>query len=102
MPQDTVSPLPISHTTRSTAAVAVTNRLLESGDAVVVLAAYTADGQFRWMATAPVSGCPMGQSAQVELTIDNAYEDITQIRAFVMAADGHMTPLSQPVPFSAK
>ena len=61
-----------------------------------------ADAQFRWMVTAPVSGCPMGQSAQVELTIDNAYEDIAQIRVFVMAADGHLTPLSQTAVLSAK
>ena len=54
------------------------------------------------LVTAPVSGCPMGQSAQAELTIDNAYEDIAQIRVFVMAADGHLTPLSQTAVLSAK
>lgn len=64
------------------------------GDALILLAAYTANGQYRGLMYVSVEDVPAGATVKVTLPVENANKDIAQLKAFAVAGFGSFTPIS--------
>lgn len=74
------------------------NRPVDSG--IVILASYTAAGQFRGLLYQQVNK-PVGETTYLTLPIDNASGTIGQVKAFVIHSFDDWRPLATPLSFPA-
>jgi len=80
------------------AAVSVTNHS-SAGDVMVLLAAYSAAGQYQGLMWGRVTGTAVGNTATLTLTVNNASGQIAQFRAFPVAAFADFQPLGSVAVF---
>ena len=79
------------------AVLSVTNRNEEYTGGTVMLAAYTADGQFCTWAYITMKDCPEGATMEFALLVDNRGGDVGSLQAFVTESIGTMVPLGEAV-----
>lgn len=73
----------------------------DSGDAMVLLASYTASGQYRGLLYMELEDVPVGSTVKATILVDNKSNDINQLKAFVTSGFGSFTPLGEPGVFPA-
>lgn len=71
------------------------------GDALVLLAAYTAAGQHRGLLYVALEDVPPGATVKVTFPVDNTGGDVAQLKAFTVADFGDFTPVSPASVFPA-
>lgn len=74
-------------------------KLEDGGDALILLASYTAQGKFRGLMYVSVRGLPAGATVELTLPVDNARGDISVIKAFPIASFTDPVPLGEGVIF---
>ncbi len=75
-------------------------RVVGDDDGMVMLAAYTAAGQFRGLMYVRVDA-PPDSTTYVTLPVENPHGDVASLRAFVISSLSDMRPLSVPVLYPA-
>ena len=75
-------------------------RTAGSDSGMVMLASYTAAGQFRGLMYVQVDA-PVGATTYVTLPVDNSSGDIANVKAFVISSFSDLRPLGDPVSFPA-
>jgi len=83
------------------ATVSVT-KLADGGDSMILLASYTASGQYQGMLYINVSGIQKGSTVEFTLPVDNSAGNIAQLKAFSIASFSNPTPLGASVSFPAQ
>ncbi|MBO4914222.1 MAG: Ig domain-containing protein, partial [Oscillospiraceae bacterium] len=83
------------------ATVSVT-KLTDGGDTLLLLAAYTADGQFTGLVYAGLNGIPAGATIELLFPVDNTGGEIASLKAFSIASLSNPTPLGEAVSFPAQ
>lgn len=73
----------------------------DSGDAMVLLASYTASGQYRGLLYVELEDVPVGSTVKATLLVENNSKDIKQLKAFVTSGFGSFTPLGEASVFPA-
>ncbi|MBR2476608.1 MAG: leucine-rich repeat domain-containing protein [Clostridia bacterium] len=71
-------------------------------DAVIVLAQYTADNQFKGLMYIRSKDVPKGSTMEFFLPVDNTNGDIARLKAFSWASFGSLVPVSNSVSFPAE
>lgn len=72
-----------------------------TGDAMVMLAAYTAEGQYKGLCYVSVEEFPAGGIFSVTVPVDNKDGSIAQLKAFTVGSLSDLRPLSSPVVYPA-
>ena len=80
------------------ASVSITN-LTSEGDTMVLLAAYTAQGQYKGLMWVSVRNLPVGASVEVTLPVENSDGTIAQMKAFPVASFSDFTSLGPSADF---
>ena len=73
----------------------------DSGDVMVLLASYTASGQYRGLLYVELEDVPVGSTVKATLLVENNSKDIKQLKAFVTSGFGSFTPLGEASVFPA-
>lgn len=68
-------------------------KLTDSGDAVVVIASYTSDGQYRGLLYVGMKNATKGATVELTLPVDNAEGDIAELKAFAINSFADRTPI---------
>lgn len=68
---------------------------MDKGDAMVLLATYTSDGQYRGLLYLQLEDMPVGSNMKATLLVENNSKDIKQLKAFVTSGFGSFTPLGE-------
>lgn len=80
------------------ATVSVT-KLADGGNTMILLASYTASGQYQGLLYINVSGVPTGATVEFTMPVDNSAGNIAQLKAFSIASFSNPTPLGAAVSF---
>jgi len=80
------------------ATVSITN-MASAGDTMVILASYTADGQYQGLTWVSVEDLPVGSTIKVTLPVDNSNGKIASLKAFATASFTNLVPLGNTVSF---
>ena len=68
-------------------------KLTDGGDSLIILAAYTASGQFKGLLYISVEDIPAGATVKITLPVNNSNDNIAQIKAFPVPRFSDPTPL---------
>ena len=71
------------------------------GDAMVMLACYTAEGQYKGLCYVAVEDFPAGGIFRVTVPVENKDGSIAQLKAFTVGSFSDLKPLSSPVTYPA-
>ena len=82
------------------ASVSITN-LASEGNTLVMLAAYTAKGQYKGLMWVTVEDLPIGATISVTLPVDNDDGTIAQLKAFTIASFSNLVPLGTTASYPA-
>ena len=74
-------------------------KLIDGGDTLVILASYSAGGQYQGILYLNVSGVPAGATVEFTLPVDNSGGKIAQLKAFPIASFSDPTPLGAAVSY---
>lgn len=80
------------------ATVSITN-IASEGNTLVLLASYSAKGQYQGMMWVSVEDLPVGATCKVTLPVDNSDGKIENLKAFTVASFSNLTPLGDVVSF---
>lgn len=73
----------------------------EGGDAMVLIASYTAGGQYRGLMYIAMKNVPPGGTAEFTFPVDNPGGDIAVLKAFCIPSFGDLTPMGPASVFPA-
>lgn len=80
------------------ATVSITN-LASEGNILVLLAAYTDEGQYQGMMWVSIEDFPIGSTCKVTLPVNNTDGKIANLKVFTVASFESLTPLGDVVSF---
>ena len=78
--------------------MSITN-IASEGNTLVLLASYSAKGQYQGMMWVSVEDLPVGATCKVTLPVDNSDGKIENLKAFTVASFSNLTPLGDVVSF---
>ena len=77
-------------------------RQTTDSDALVLVAAYTADGKYQSLMYVAIRNATKGATVEVTLPVENAAKDIVSLKAFAVPSFQDMTPMSPAGAFPAE
>ena len=77
-------------------------KLTAGGNTMIMLASYSASGQFKSLLYVSVEDFPVGATVKVTLPVDNSKGDIALLKAFTIASFSNPVPIGAAVSFPAQ
>ena len=74
----------------------------EAGDPVLLLASYSASGQYQGLLYVKTKNVPVGSTLELTVPVQNAYGTVAQLKAFLVSSVGDLMPLGSSVSYPSR